>query len=233
MVKNSFDNLRLRYKNLIILNRDLHEDIKDTHPKIKDPITRLIAREEAYHLKSYDGTWHPKWSIFDLYERGYELFATSVGGGDASYLWIEYKTAYWTYIKPPFSLPTNTSRISNAYTKPDFRCLGLSKYTYNHALNYLKNKGFECAFLEIEVNNIPSLKSVKEVGFKPYLWVKYFQIGVLTFYWLHDGRRTGLYLSLWNKVPRKVNDRFYPTTDVKMGTISNQQEGIIKNSNSY
>jgi len=103
-----------------------------------------------------------------------------------------------------FSLDKGLAYFASSYTPKEYRNLGIGKYIRFHTLTYCRENNFKGVILNIDSNNLASIKLAKAMGFKEYQRVSLLRFLGLKLYRIKDSNskkvvyKFGSNESVWN-----------------------------------
>ena len=82
--------------------------------------------------------------------------------------WLGINNIHIPTLSLSFKIPATTAYMAYSFTQPEHRGKGIASRSKIHALNYLKDNGFQRVFLLIEPGNKPSIHVNRKAGFREY-----------------------------------------------------------------
>lgn len=178
--------LRLRFAKLDFFACVLPEESAVAPVDSPDIVTARIEGSEAEALADYETGFLSRTEVKRRLESGEELLVTRVGGARACFCWIQKESFMLTFVDQRFNLPSDSAHIAFVFTKPEFRGRGLARRTLSNASRRLIERGFRRAFLEIEPDNTPSIRSALGAGFRKYASLTYLRLVIPRFYMIRS-----------------------------------------------
>lgn len=133
----------------------------------------LLPFSEAFDRAYYRGYIHRWRAPFTWGERA---VIGTVGGQVACYNWVQEGTpeGFPTYYGPLFG---DEARVLRAGVLPAFRNAGLNRLMKVRILTELFDRGVRRVFAEVYLRNLPSMRSLRSVGFRPIGLITVLELG--------------------------------------------------------
>ena len=186
------ERLRIVYRKLVFLRRDLRQPI----PQLPPPFAELESIEAdgafAPTYTDYEDKVFTRADVENRLRMGERLFVARVTGQNAHFLWIQTAGFLMAAVGQRIEQIPGAARIRGVFTKLPYRNKGLAKFQYAEAMRTLAAESFRTAFLEVDDHNAASLRSVLGVGFEPYLTVRYLRLVLFRIIFFRGAKGWGL-----------------------------------------
>lgn len=126
--------------------------------------------------------------------------------------WIREGRIRHLALDQELDLPPGSADIFAIHTRPEFRNRGLARRGYGLLLEELRSAGCRQAFVQVDCDNTPSIRSIEAAGFRPYRRVRYLRFLGLRCYVIRDvdAPRVALRLRLSGAPRTGLNRLLFP-----------------------
>jgi ribosomal protein S18 acetylase RimI-like enzyme len=178
-------------------------------PETDEARFALAALSDVERLVDYEDEFMTREQMLAKYRAGETLYLIKIKDEIAWMAWARSGL----FLHVPFgcwvSLPFDIADVYGVYTKPKFRNMKLARFGYCEILSDLKRRGFSRATLQVNKNNMQSLRSVRAAGFQKYARLIYLRMAGLRLYLMLDARgKKTFHWAFRKKQSQKVNAFF-------------------------
>lgn len=153
------------YKKGLVLERNLRQPVNKYAPKVNANF-KFASIEELEKLNSIeydfnDATYHQakEWHL-----EGDSCLLGYVNGNIVTYLWINFKTRELPGLK--IKLGEKKAYFFKTFTIANMRGLGLNPACLTEALSYIQTKDYQKVYIDVNIQNYPSIKAIEKAGFQ-------------------------------------------------------------------
>ncbi len=150
-------------------------------------IFKLLDAHEIRKQKNYYDGFNSRNQAINKIVKGDKLFVHERDGKFVYFVWIEQKSISIDWFK--FNLPDNIAYLSNEFTRPEYRGLGIAKMVRKQIFHYLKNSGIRFIILVVNPKNEKALNLNKSFGFEEYQSLTYKSIFYLRFFEIRSAKK--------------------------------------------
>lgn len=105
--------------------------------------------------------------IEDRFRNGDICFlVTDENGILAHFIWVCFKKRYIEYVDHLLKLKEDEASVYNGYTFEEYRGFSIYPWVLVNIQKFLKTKGIQNVYADININNSASIKGVKKAGFE-------------------------------------------------------------------
>ncbi len=143
---------------------------------------RQVSAEEVRSWPHYFDGWYSRETALQRLEQGYELFVLEHDAARVCFGWVERSTVRNQWMRMQFSLPAHVAYLGGLYTVADFRGRGMARRMWLGLAQRCKDQGAQHVLVNIDPQNMASLKLHRKMGFQEYHTIHFQRFGLVNYY---------------------------------------------------
>lgn len=172
---------------------------------------RINRYPQVCNQENYNDGFNSKIQALNKIKKGDLLFVHERDGKPVYFVWIEHKKISIDWFM--FDLPKDIVYLSNEYTRPEYRNMGIAKNVRAKIFHHLKQSGVNFIILVINPKNEAAFRLNKSCGFQIYQILSYRSFFYFRYYKVRslDGNQRKKFISFYRPIKDiwKVYANFY------------------------